>query len=509
MKNLNIIYMLILAVLFCGCSDDKEEIINGAKPEIEFALEKMDIDLNEASHIPVVAFIKSQIGLESVQIYFTTDNGDVEYKTITSFFNKKTVSISENPAYNAKYKKLVIKATDMSKQVSADSINLVITDIVNPPSITFSSESIIFDEATSQEMPVTKFTVDAPGGIKSIELWLNTTTGSMLLDGVEPENEIFTYTYEQLIQYVAGNTGLKVQVYDKYDQVSIETLPVIYIEVPRPIIDLEQNTIIADKDEVHLFKASLEAELGIKKVILSRNEGATKTVIKEIDYPAYPSQLDFEENVTCTEATSGLTIEVFDKNDRSTESTVKCFVHMDFATDIQIRSQFSIPTATSYPDANPALSLNDLKTYSVDYAIENSDNASNIDIIFFCYSSQALNQIWNLSGNSTKLTAKNAAGKTLAGMAVKNSTLFMVLPESFDFDNATNVSMAQDINAANVKATNLSTNIIPGSMFAFKTASTSKAGGDRIGIARVEDRIQIGSNQIDTYLVLSIKFPKK
>lgn len=508
MKNISLLY-IFLFLLVIGCKNEEEEIVTGDIPAIQFALEDMDIDLNVASQLPVVAFIKSEVGLESVKISFITHDGkQIEYKTIDSFFNRKVVSISESPVYNATYSKILIEATDLIKQQSSATINLAITDIVQGPSVTFQEEEIFFDEATGGEMPVSRFSVKAPGGIKSIELWLNTSMGSTLLDGIEPTEDIFTYEFEQLIEYKPGNTGLRVVVYDKYEQVSIETLPVRYIEVPWPVIQVERDTVMADKDEEYLFKTQIEASLGVKNIALYRFEGNTKISIRETSYPEYPNNLNLEIPVVCTNATNKLLLEVTDKKGRTVEKEIICYVNLNIATNILLRSHYTVPTATNLPHVLPCLSLNDLKTYSVDYALTSEENASNIDIIFFCYSSQALNQIWNLYSNESKLAAKSESGKTLAGIKVKNATSFMLLPQNFDFDNATAASIAEGIDPAQVKSTNLSSGIVPGVCFAFKTASTSKAGGDRIGIIRVEDRFQIGNNQIDNYLVLSIKFPK-
>ena len=98
--------------------------------------------------------------------------------------------------------------------------------------------------------------------------------------------------------------------------------------------------------------------------------------------------------------------------------------------------------------------------------------------------------------------------------AVKNKTTMAKL-SNFDFDNATVTSIASEISASLIVKEDLMP-IAEGDIIAFKTASTSASGGNRIGVMRVvsmtpstgEDVLKPGDTTARV-LTVEIKFPQK
>ncbi|NAA11045.1 hypothetical protein GUI34_31510, partial [Escherichia coli] len=85
----------------------------------------------------------------------------------------------------------------------------------------------------------------------------------------------------------------------------------------------------------------------------------------------------------------------------------------------------------------------------------------------------------------------------------------------FDYDNATVTSIASEISASLIVKEDLIP-IAEGDIIAFKTASTSAAGGNRIGVMRIismtpstgEGVLKPGDTTARV-LTVEIKFPKK
>ena len=109
---------------------------------------------------------------------------------------------------------------------------------------------------------------------------------------------------------------------------------------------------------------------------------------------------------------------------------------------------------------------------------------------------------------------KGSGGAALNTAAVKNKTTMAKL-SNFDFDNATVTSIASEISASLIVKEDLMP-IAEGDIIAFKTASTSASGGNRIGVMRVVSMTPSTGEGVlkpgDTtarVLTVEIKFPQK
>ena len=93
--------------------------------------------------------------------------------------------------------------------------------------------------------------------------------------------------------------------------------------------------------------------------------------------------MDYLAEISLTEATSQIKVVVSDgRIGKETEGIVNVYVNMEVVT-LNIASQPLANTGhNNYPGVYGLLSLNDMKTYSVDYALESADNAKNVDLCF-------------------------------------------------------------------------------------------------------------------------------
>lgn len=130
-RKLYILFILGLCMGFAACSDDNDGVDpNAAAPVIKFPMEQLDVDLNKVDNLPVVAIIKSQAGLQSVNMKIQTIEGTTEYKTVTDFFNPNSYSLSENLEYNANFKAFIIEATDKLNHVTSETLAISVTDVM-------------------------------------------------------------------------------------------------------------------------------------------------------------------------------------------------------------------------------------------------------------------------------------------------------------------------------------------------------------------------------------------
>ena len=92
-------------------------------------------------------------------------------------------------------------------------------------------------------------------------------------------------------------------------------------------------------------------------------------------------------------------------------------------------------------------------------------------------------------------------------MPIQNATRLLKLGD-FDFDNATAASIERDIPLSNIVSNTINPFEV-GDVLAFKTASTSTSGGDRVGIMKILDNKQVNPNNVTARVItVSIKFPK-
>ena len=183
---------------------------------------------------------------------------------------------------------------------------------------------------------------------------------------------------------------------------------------------------------------------------------------------------------------------------------------MDVAT-LNVGSQPLANNAhVKYPDAFGMVSLNDLKTYSVDYAIANEVNAKNVDFKFYCFGASGSPRLYSMDNTGKDGEFSGSTGK-LSAIKVKNLTRFAIL-SNFDYENATVASISSEILSSSI-AQSLLDPIAVGNVIAFRTGGSSAAGGGRIGVMKVinitEPKEQVSNNATARVMTVEIKFPKK
>lgn len=515
------IYTLLILGLcfgFAACSDDNDGVDpNAAAPVIKFPMEQLDVDLNKIDNLPIVAVIKSQAGLQSVTMKLQTAEGVTEYKTVTDFFNPNSYSLSENLEYNANYEAFIIEATDKLNHVTSGTLPISITDVMARPVITFDPEKIVYDEMDEHPViPRTTFEVVSEAGLKVVEVYLVSATGQEPKGSVELNGKK-DFSYDEMINYKEGDKGFKVKAVDVYDNVTISTLQVEYKTVPIPVLTLSKLPIFATTDAKQGVPVKVESVRGVHEVVIYRIEkGQEIEVLRE--QKNGENQLDYAPEINFTEATSGVKVVVSDgREGKEATGTMKAYVNMDVVT-VNISSKtFANSAHEKYPDAYGLLSFKDLKSYSIDYALTSADNAKNVDLKFYCLGKgpnvDSEPRLYSIDAAKSE-EYKGSNGVALNTAAVKNKTQIAKL-SNFDYDNATVASIASEISASLIVKQDLIP-IAEGDIIAFKTAPTSAAGENRIGVMKVVSMTpSVGEGVLkpgDTtarVLTVEIKFPKK
>lgn len=510
-KNLYILFLSI-GLFMAGCKDPIEIIDPSlSTPVVKFAFDSIEADLNKADNLPVVAVIQSEAGLKKVVMKIETNEEIIEYKTVTEFFNEKSYSLAEKLNYNPGYKSFIVEAIDKLDRKTTGTIPLGVVEIKEPPTVTFDPAIIIYDELIGGPVPLTKFTVNSEAGLKNLVMYLVSEKGQLQygfpIDFTENEK---TYTFEQQINYKEGDKGFKVRVTDIYDNVRIETLPVRYMTPAPPTVTFTKDTVFADKNEMKPVQVKMESLRGIKEVKIYRIEGANEILVNTLNYPDKPLELNITPNVTFTNETSKIKFVVTDHVDKVTETSITAIVNMQYIASLSVGSHILSNGLAAYPGVYALISLKDLKTYPVDYALENNANASNVDLKFYVFGGSAVLRMYSIDGGTGTKSNEflGSGGKTVMDLSVKNQTKLLKL-DGFDFDNATAASIARDIPASNIVSNNVNPFNV-GDVLTFKTGSTSAAGGGRVGIMKIlSDEKVIEINPTARIIKVAIKFPKQ
>jgi len=314
------------------------------------------------------------------------------------------------------------------------------------------------------------------------------------------------YSFDEMIDYQEGDKGFKVKAEDTYGNITISTMSVTYKAIPGPQLTLTETTISADSDVKTAIPMQIESTRGVHEVVIYRIEGDTEVeALRETMNGE--TNLSYSPQVELTNATSRLKVVVSDgRDDKVATGYVKTYVDMEVAT-VQVGSQKIANTAyTSYPDAYGMVSFNDMKSYSVDYAVASEANAKNIDFKFYCFGGQGVPRIYSMD-NTEK---SGEYGGNLKALPVKTAARFVLL-SSFDYENATAATISKILSS-----TITSSKLTPfevGDVIAFRTGSTSAAGGSRIGVMKItamtEPKALKSSDSTIRVMTVEIKFPKK
>ena len=330
-----------------------------------------------------------------------------------------------------------------------------------------------------------------------------TSKGGDILNGDK------TYEYDELIEYKEGDKGFKVKAEDIYGNITISTLQVSYKTVPVPVLTLGKELITTDEGVDTEVPMHIESVRGVKYVAISRVENGISTEIFREEIGGDNKNFDYTPKVQLTEETSQLKVVVSDgREGKEVVGIVRTYVNMEV---VQIKVGSHI-LANAEPFA--LISLNDMKTYSVDEAISSVESARNVDIKFFINSNSGVLsfRFYSMENVDQKNSLyKGSGGKTLSNLPAKNMTKYVLFPTDFDYDTASRSSIQNEYLKGNAdQKVYMTIENFVGSVIGFKTGGNSSAGGERYGVMKVLDVSgKMDNNTTKQIATVEIKFPKK
>ncbi|EFA44472.1 hypothetical protein HMPREF0645_1102 [Hallella bergensis DSM 17361] len=508
MKDKLYYFLIGLCLLFAACSD-KDDLPTGTLPPvINFPMESLSIDLNKIDNLPVIAIVRSEVGLSEISVKIKTAEGIEDYKTITDFFDDNAYSLAVTPEYRADFESIIVKATDRKNQVTEDTLKLSVIDVFSRPEITFTPAAIVYDEMDENpQIPRTTYVVKSDAGIKHVEMYLvsadgQTSKGVAELDG---EKE---YTFDEMIEYKEGDKGFKVKVTDIYGNITVSTLPVTYKTLPIPSLTLPTRAINTTSDIQTGVPMKISSVRGVRSIKVYEQTADGENLLFE-ENKANDHELDIAPKMKISDAAYMLKVVVSDgRAGKEAVGYVKVYVDMNVGS-LMVGSQPLANAAHSkYPEAFGMVSIRDMKTYSVDYAIGSEANAKNIDFKFYCFGGKAIPRLYSMDNTEKDKEFNGATGK-LSAIPVKNGTRFAKMND-FDYEKATKASISK-ILSSNITISKL-TPFEEGDIIAFRTGKNSTAGGAKIGVMKVVKMVssqELGlANKTAVVLIVEIKFPK-
>ena len=183
-----LLYILALIVAFSSCSTTD---FAPGNIDIEFQFETLPIDLNIVDNPFITCIVRSETGLEKVQMMIEMNDGElVPYKTdIREFFNPRHCSIHERPVYTEDMVAFIVRAVDLGGAIKEGRVTFEMTSKVNAPVIYFTTEGISFAEGES--IPEFGFTVSSDADLASVSVQLvESATSSELLPLIEEFEDI-------------------------------------------------------------------------------------------------------------------------------------------------------------------------------------------------------------------------------------------------------------------------------------------------------------------------------
>lgn len=505
------IWMLVLAglcaVAFTACSDEEGIDPSSAEPTVTYPYDKLVADLNMADNLPVVAVVKSAAGLRSVSLTIRTEAGDeVPVVTETEFFNRHSYSLSERVNYKPDYMEAVVEAEDLLGRRVETKLPIEIIDVVEPPLIVFTPESWSYDETVGGEMENTHFVVTSAVALKSIEMFRVTQEGQMQYGGTVTGGDTdpwVRYEFDELIRFGETDRSFKVKATDSYDQVRIVSLPVKYKTVPPPTVVPASETLWADKDEAKAVALEIESLAGVVKVELFAQRGKTFDAepLMTKNYDKLKT-LSFAETVAFTDDISGIRAVVTDNVGRSTSVTMRAVVGMELAENAVMGAKGYADGNASAPGIFSFFSLRYMQGLALSEIFAQKTDTS-VDADFLFYDMNGNVRIYFPGGNkANEYTWSGGTSKDLPQVQTRYQ-----LRNDLDFDNATAAEIAEKVIAGQVTTAEL-TALQAGDVIAFKTGGKSSAGGNRVGLIKIEAYERNKNTSLST-VTISVKFPKK
>ena len=332
MKKFRIISILSSLIFVCGalffsCNDDDVEA--KAKPEILFASEPLEIDLNKSNNPPLISVINSETGLKSIELYLLKD-GDVEMQfeePITSFFNKNSYSVSLNLVYTEDMTGFKIIATDLANQVTTSTLAFDITPLRNPPLVEFNDGITELDYTEGSAMPQLIITISSEEELRYVVLSevVNKLETKIPINGNDTlkftggEKTFSINMADDAYQFREGTTALKATVAAgpaNNAKIKVGTLYVDYILIPAPVITYDNKDEYASVNEFASLTLTGKVE-AISKISSIKYYKSTTGGLEEIGTPVSfdPAVASYDFSITLDYATvdvDGIVVEATD-----------------------------------------------------------------------------------------------------------------------------------------------------------------------------------------------------
>lgn len=504
-----ILYLLaFLLITVCSCSSD--DAVEAGAPTVQFPLSELNVDLNTVDNLPIIAVIKSEAGLAQVNVDIKSEDGLVHFKSITDFYNIHNYSLAESPEYKVSYTSVVVEAIDLQgKKVSAE-MPITVKDIISRPVVTFENDEILYDEMDENAvMPRTKFTVQAEGGLKLVEIFRVFKGGQEKLASMKKNGET-SYDFDDLINYTENDKAIKIIASDAYNNATVATLPVVYKIVPVPVVTVPAEPVFAESAKDVKIPVAIDAIRGLKNVKLYKVEDGEETLLKTTPLDG-KKQVNTSIPVKLSQATSHVKVVVSDgREGKEVSALVKTYVDMKVKT-LNVGSHPLANTGhKDFDNSYGLVSLKDMKTYSVDYAVT-GDNSANIDFKFYRFGKDDTSvRLYSMDNTEKDGEFKGSNGATLKSITKKCMTRF-VIKNDLNYEDATVASLKKVLNAEINQ--NKLTPFKAGDIIVFRTGSASTSGGGKIGVMKViklVDNKTLGfSDPRANILVVEIKMPTK
>lgn len=228
-KYVYLLMMLSMAVSLYSCEEETgNQSFSVPTIETETDFLEINLNLNKDDNIFFKAAIHSDAGLSKVNIKIATTNETIVHLSITKFNNKKYYNLSETLTFNEGYEKIIIEAIDILNQTTTKEFSINIIGEFSAPVITFSSDSVLYNLLFEKEIPATEFTIVSKAGLKRVEMFFKTREGYIeYSEPIQTLGEPEEFSLSRAIVYDVSVIGFEVRAIDKYDKISISTLPII------------------------------------------------------------------------------------------------------------------------------------------------------------------------------------------------------------------------------------------------------------------------------------------
>lgn len=472
-------FVMLLFIL--GCKKEKNYNLPEA-PKILADSTSYVVDFNKGQRPIVEGVIKSGVGLQKV-LFFLSNNPGQALKTITQFTDIYSYDFSETFNYTEGFPSVRIIAIDKNGKSSAQVIAFKTIQERIKPVITFPADTLFFNPAATTN---TKFTVTSNAGLVNITYVIMRNDGTTSTPvSTDVPNTTMQYVFDNLINYnFSLDTAIQVTATDFESRVTVGRRRVKSLyEAP----SIKINNLFIQTDAAGNINIPIvsHADAGIKSIVFYGISASGETEVKTNNYAAGVKDRNATEPVPLTTAHYAVKVVITDQIGQTASQQVNAAIGLKYTENYVVGSQHFAAGHTASPGTYTLFSVKDLVAYNINDVFGVSEN--NIDMKFYMFGSAATPRILTLDGassdNKNTEYSSSSPARNVDQFTTKNGTRFLKLPAGFDFDKAT-VSDIQAISPASVTVSNMNP-ANAGDVIAFKTAATSAAGANKIGIIKI------------------------